>query len=418
MMGPIFLGSLDRRRWLQVAALAGGAYALPRHDEAFATERTPLPVAAVVTEYRNNSHADVILGKILAGFDQQGGPGPALKLVGLYVDQVRQGDLSRELAEKHSFRITSSIDEAITFGTDRLQVAGVISIGEHGQYPFTPDTAQHMYPRRRFFDGIVDCFKRVQKVVPVFNDKHLSYQWSDARHMYDVASRMKIPFMAGSSLPVAWRRPPVTLPIGCEVESAVAVGYGGTESYGFHALEMLQCMVERRGGGESGVTAVRALKGGQVRSPLNPDEWPAKLFQAVLRKMPDTRSADLKDLDDSATFFQLEYRDGLKATVVLANGLTRHFGFAAKVRGTPEPVATWFELQDEKPFGHFGFLLRAIEHMFHTGQPAYPVERTLLTTGVLDAAMHSLADGGTRRETPELAIKYQPADWPFANATD
>ena len=395
------------------AVLAASAGPLGRL--AAQTQREVLPVAAVVTEYRQNSHADVIVGKILEGFDQKGGPGPALKLVGLYTDQVPKADLSRGLAEKHGFRIAQTIDEALTLGTDRLQVAGVLSIGEHGDYPFTPDTQQHMYPRRRFFDAIAETFRRVGQVVPVFNDKHLAYRWSDAKHMVDLAAKMKIPFMAGSSVPVARRRPAVALPLGCEIEGALAIGHGGYEAYGFHAIEALQCMVERRAGGETGVAAIRVLQGDEVQQARDRGEWSEELFAAALRTMPGTPAPDLKRLAKSAAFYQLEYRDGLKATVALANGISSQFGFAARVRGQCEPIANWFELQEERPFSHFGHLTRAIDHMIHNGQPAYPVERTLLTTGVLDAVMHSLADNGKRRETPELDVRYQPADWTFAN---
>ncbi|MBI5760540.1 MAG: hypothetical protein HZA46_18650 [Planctomycetales bacterium] len=407
--------TFNRRLFLrQAAALAATTGPLSRL-RAETPQRKTLPVAAVVTEYRENSHADVIIGKILAGFDQQGGAGPALKLVGLYTDQVPKSDLSRSLAEKYGFRIAKTIDEALTLGTDHLQVAGVLSIGEHGDYPFTPDTQQHMYPRRRFFDEIAECFRRVGKVVPVFNDKHLSYRWSDAKHMVDVAAKVKIPLMAGSSLPVTWRRPALTLPVGCEIEGALAVGYGGPESYGFHAIEALQCMVERRAGGETGVAAVRVLQGDEIQQARERKEWSEELFAAALRTKPDSPIGDLKRLRKNAAFYQLEYRDGLKVTVAMANGIASQFTFAAKLRGQREPAATWFELEEKKPFGHFAHLVRAIEHMIHTGQPAYPIERTLLTTGVLDALMHSLADGGQRRETPELAVRYQPTDWTFAN---
>ena len=131
--------------------------------------------------------------------------------------------------------------------------------------------------------------------------------------------------------------------------------------------------------------------------------------------MPGTPAPDLKRLAKSAAFYQLEYRDGLKATVALANGIATQFDFAARLRGHREPLATWFELQEERPFSHFGHLTRAIDHMIHTGQPAYPAERTLLTTSILDAVMHSLANDGKRRETSELDVRYKPADWTFAN---
>src|SRR5262249_42618035 len=151
---------------------------------------------------RRNSHADVILGKILEGFDQDGGAGPALRLAALYTDQVPRTDLSRDLARKHGFRIAGSIEEAITLGTRRVAVAGGLAIGEHGDYPYTKDTRQHMYPRRRFFDAIVAAFRKYRRVVPVFNDKHLAYAWRDAKHMADTARAMGVPLLAGSSLPV------------------------------------------------------------------------------------------------------------------------------------------------------------------------------------------------------------------------
>ncbi len=405
----------DRRSFLrQAAAVTASAGALRRLG-AQTAKRDVLPVAAVVTEYRESSHADVIVGKILAGFDQQGGPGPALKLVGLYTDQVPKADLSRGLAEKYGFRIARTIDEALTLGTDRLQVAGVLSIGEHGDYPTTPDTKQHMYPRRRFFDAIVQTFRRVGQVVPVFNDKHLAYRWSDAKYMFDVAAKMQIPLMAGSSLPVTWRHPALALPIGCKMERALAVGFGGLEAYGFHALETLQCMVERRAGGETGIAAIQVFLGNVIQKARDRDDWSGELFEAALRTMPGKPVGDLQRLREDAAFYHLEYHDGLVATVAMANGISSQFGFAAKLSDHKEPVATWLELEDHKPYGHFGHLTRAIEHMIHTGQPAYPVERTLLTTGVLDAVMHSLADNGKRRATPELDVRYQPADWTFAN---
>jgi hypothetical protein len=250
----------------------------------------------------------------------------------------------------------------------------------------------------------------------LFNDKHLAYNWTDAKHMYDVARRMRVPFMAGSSVPVAWREPPVSLPKDSDISEAIAVGYGGLESYGFHALEALQCMVERRRGSETGVASVRSVRGDEIWAAQREGLWSEDLLAAALRTLPGTPTDwPRSKLRDNAAFYLIEYRSGLKATVAMANGIAKHFAFAASLRQQSSPVATWCKLQDGKPYGHFGFLLRAIEHMVHTGQPAYPVERTLLTTGVLDAAMRSLAQRGAKIETPHLDIVYQAGDWPFAN---
>ena len=407
---------VDRRTWLRNVGLTSLGLGVTGRLLGAAGDDKRLPVAAVVTEYDTNSHADVIVGKILEGYEQDGGPGPQLKLVSLCTDQVPSGDLSRGLAEEHGFHLVDSIDEAITLGTNENQVAGVLSIGEHGNYPLTPVTRQRMYPRRRFFDAITQSFRRTGRAVPVFSDKHLSYRWADAKHMVDVAANMNFPLMAGSSLPVTWREPELTLPLGCQIEEAMAVGYGGLEAYGFHALETLQCMVERRQGGETGVSSVQAVQGEAIWKTQSSGRWSRELLSAALASQPDVVPGELRQhLSDHASFYLLKYRDGLQATVAMANGVAKHFGFAAKLRGRREPVAAWFRLQDAKPYGHFGFLLNAIEHMIHTGQAAYPVERTLVTTGVLDAAMHSLAEGGVLKTTPELDVRYQPTDWKFAS---
>ena len=405
-----------RQAALGASALVGGTWASGLSG-AQAPARPKLPVAGIVTAYRKNSHADVILGKILEGYGQDGGPGPDLRLASLYLDQVPANEVGREMARKHGVHLAESIEEAITLGGGEVAVRGVLNIAEHGDYPYTSDTRQHMYPRRRFFDEAAAAFRRYKKVVPLFNDKHLAYNWADARHMFDTAHQMQIPFMAGSSLPVAWRVPPLTLPLDCQIQEALAIGYGGLESYGFHALEVLQCMVERRKGGETGVVSVQAIQGDAIWQAEKQGLWSRPLLEAALATMPDAKRGKPEELlKKEAAFYLIQYRDGLKACVAMANGMASSFAFAARVASQAQPAASWFRLQDERPYGHFGHLLRAIEHLVHTGQPPYPVERTLLTTGVLDAAMHSLANGQKPRETPDLAIRYAPADWPFADS--
>ena len=380
------------------------------------SSREKRPVAAVVTTYHKNSHADVIVGKILDGYQQTGGPGPDLELVSLFTDQVPANDLSRVQARRHGFRISSTIDDALTLGTDQIQVSGVLSIGEHGQYPLTPETKQRMYPRRRFFDEIVATFKRCGQVVPVFNDKHLGYRWDDALAMVHASRSMKFPLLAGSSLPVAWRMPPLDLPLDCEIEAALTIGYGGLEDYGFHALEAQQCLLERRRGGETGVAAIRTIAAEGIRQAEAAGDFSSELFAAARRTMPGSPedTSDWKPRADSALFL-IEHRDGLKSAIVMANGLAGHFATAVKLKGRKEPVATWFKLQEGPPFGHFAYLVDAVDELVHTRKTPYPVERTLLTTGILDRVMHSLARGGERYETPELAIAYHSVEWPFAN---
>src|SRR5437588_8151267 len=154
----------------------------------------PKKVAAIVTEYRLHSHADVIVGKILEGYLHDGGAGPNLRLVSLYVDQFPASDMSRGLARKHGFTIYDSIAAALTAGGKELAVDGVLCIGEHGKYPKN-DKGQVLYPRRRFFEQVADTFARCKKAVPVFTDKHLAATWADAQWMYNRARELFVPLL-------------------------------------------------------------------------------------------------------------------------------------------------------------------------------------------------------------------------------
>jgi hypothetical protein len=378
-------------------------------------------VAAAATVYHRHSHADVILGKILEGYHHDGGPGPNLQLVALYVDQFPDTDLSRALARKYGFRLTKTIEEALTLGTRGIAVDGVLSIGEHGDYPANA-RGQILYPRRRFFAEITKAFAKYKKSVPVFSDKHLAATWDDARWMYDQSRALFVPFMAGSSVPVMWRKPPLQLPKNCEIAEAVQLGYGPFEGYGFHALEGLQCMVERRRGGETGVKAVTCLTGAAQWQALDQGRWSRACLEAAMKIVPahaqgDHRAITARTAD--AAVWRIEYRDGLTAAVAMMNGWMYEgdgggFIFAGRLKGQDKPAATQFYQQLLDPMAHFEHQVKAIESFVRTGHAPYPVERTLLTTGILDAAMISYSEKGRRVETPHLAIKYQPTDWPFA----
>jgi hypothetical protein len=264
-------------------------------------------------------------------------------------------------------------------------------------------------------------FRKYGKAVPIFSDKHFAYNWHNTAWMYETSRELMVPLMAGSSLPVTFRRPALKLPIGSELESVLGVGYGGLESYGFHALETFQCQVERRRGGETGVASVQSLQGDAMIQALADGRWSRELLDAVLAVIPHREGKVEENLrrDKSAAVFLIEYTDGLRGAVAMLNGHAAEFAFAAKRRGQAEPLASWFYLVDEKPFPHFAYQVKAIEQMIHTGHSPYPAERTVVTTGILDAAMTSIFLGGKRVETPHLAkIRYQPLEYPFAPEPD
>ncbi|MFN4257924.1 MAG: hypothetical protein ACK4RK_01400 [Gemmataceae bacterium] len=394
---------LTRRQFLaSSAALTVGGWTLN------GAPAEPKRIAAVVTEFRYNSHAEVIVGRWLEGYELDGmGARPRSQLVALFTDQVPANDISRKLADKHKIPIFPTIRETLCLGGERLAVDGVLLIGEHGNYPLN-DKGQKLYPRRRFLEETARVFRAAGRSVPVFNDKHLAYNWENAKWMYDQAVELKIPFMAGSSGPTSWRLPGVELAAGSPVEEGLSVGYGGHESYGFHALEWLQCLMERRQGGETGVVAVTCLEGPAVWQARDKVWSDALLKAAVATATEPPRKAQPEDACKNPLAFVIEYQDGRRATVLMLSGYVRELLFAARVKGRSDPFAVNCWLQPERPFGHFTMLAQGIDAMFQTGKPQWPVERTLLTTGILDAALTSRFEGHQRLETPQLAIAYQP----------
>lgn len=402
---------ITRRDWLANATMiACGASA----QHVVANEAKPVKtksVAAVLSIYEKGTHADVLIGKILEGWEQDGGEGPALTLSSMYVDQFSDLDLSRKMADKYNVPLFDSIERAVTVGGNHIPVDAVISIGEHGDYPFN-EKEQQLYPRRRFFKEITDTFEKYNRVIPVFNDKHLGPVWSDAKWIYDRAQKMQIPFMAGSSLPLTYRLPELKVSPGSEIEAAVGIGYSGLDIYGIHALECYQCLVEQRRGAETGVKWVQCLEGDAMWKAVDEGIVPKNVFNAALAAVPKLNDADVRK-DPEAALFLFKYNDGFLGAQFMLQSVNRT-SVALKLKGQQQPIATQFEERTEPCHPHFAFLLKAIERMIHTGRPSYPVERTLLTGGILDRALTSRVQNGKRLKTPELAIKYQPANYPHA----
>jgi hypothetical protein len=364
-------------------------------------------ISGVTTEYRHNSHADVLLSRLLQTdtLDGKGQRSP-LKLTTLYTDQVPKTDTSRQLAAAHGFVIKPSVGEAVA-GAD-----GVMLVAEHGNYPKS-DTGQTVYPKRRLFAEVVKEFDHAGRVVPVFIDKHLADNWSDAKWVYDTAKAKNIPLMAGSSLPVLWRYPPADVKRGAKLKQVVAVSYHTLDAYGFHALEAVQALAERRAGGETGVARVQCLVGQAVWKAESEGVFDRKLLDAALARLkhPIPAGKKIEDLVKEPILFVIDYADGLRANVFTLNNAVGEWAVAWRYADdTSESTLFW--TQEARPFMHFTYLLLGIEKLMLTGRPARPVERTLLTSGVLDACLISKKTGGTVVETPYLGVKYLSAwDW-------
>ena len=399
---------MNRREFLELSTSAA-MLALP------AAGAPRKKMAALSTTYHVRSHTDNFVTRFLEGYwiNEKYYASPA-DIVALYMDQVHPADIGRRLSTAYDFRVTGCITDALTLGSGKLAVDGVLLVAEHGNYPVN-EKQQQLYPRYEFFEQMVDVFRKSGRSVPVFVDKHLSWDWAKAKQMYDWSRELKFPMMAGSSVSVTFRRPELDYPVGVEFDEALMVGGGWISDGGiFHNLETLQCFVERRKGGESGIRSVEHLEKDAVWRAAEEKRWSKELMQAALsraEKLGPGRPEDVKH----PVLCLLEYNDGFRAAVLMLGGLVNEYLVAFRVKGRAAIDSTLCYIPAENS-NNFSMLVHGIAGMFETGKPSHPVERTLLTTGALSFLMESAYQGHKRLETPMLKIAYRaPAESFYAH---
>jgi hypothetical protein len=467
---------LTRRRFVGYSALSSAMLAYRPFLWGQQAPGRPLRLAILGSVYRHQSQMQTLADRFLVGYPYDGEwHTPNVQVVSVYVDQLERqadaapspyqlamtgakvapasaakgiagglgrdrtvktqpapekpdpsekaeatADLSRGRAQQFGFRLCSSIPEALRCGGDRIAVDAVLAIVEQDDYPIN-DRGQILLPSYDFFQQCAQVFEEEKRAVPYFNHKQLSYSFEQAQTMVKTANRLGFPLHAGSSLPVTWRLPDVDIPLGAQVEEAVMVGVGAPGGMDFDALEALQCMLERRKGGETGVKAVQLLEGDDVWAAGNAGRWSKDLLSSALSRSDtpmgltvlDGRTQDLvasgvlPQLVKDPAAYCIEYTDGTRATLLLLNGAIMDYNIAARVAGQGI-VSTQFFVPPPPNVTDSACLAAKIEETFYSGSAAYPVERTLLTTGALEACLHSRHKLNQRLETPQLAISYQP----------
>jgi hypothetical protein len=394
-----------------VVVCMASAFAFTATQAAESANTPPIKkIAAIVTVYTHNSHADMIVSRLLQTdtLDGKGKDSP-LQLASVYTDQKPDKDISRLLAASHRFRVSDTIEDALTLGTGHLAVDGVLLIAEHGNYPASP-VGSPQYPKRRFWEETLKVFRASGRVVPVFMDKHLADNWPDAKSIYDSARELKIPLMAGSSVPGAWRRPPADVKRGARLREIVGITYHLTEHYGFHGLEMIQSLAEQRQGGETGIKAVQTIAGDAVWRAFDEKIFDVELLDAARQRLSQPRGGGrpLREVVRQPRLVRIEYADGLRAHLLELNGAAGEWSAAWRYADDGRVESSLFWVQEGRPGMHFTGLLNGIEQMMLTDKPSWNVERTLLTSGALHALLISLKEGQRRVETPQLMLRYQP----------
>jgi len=419
-----------RRRFLK-GSLAGVTGALPLLPAVHAAgRRRRLKIAAVTTAYFKYSHSQHIVDRFLEGYGWEGRHHrPDMDVVSLYVEQVGDNDISRERLKRYpGMKHAKTIEQALTLGTGKLAVDGVLLIGEHGNYPVN-EKGQTQYPRYEYFRQIVDVYRKSGRTAPIFNDKHLSWNWKWAREMYDTARKMDFGFMAGSSLPVARRMPSIDLPWKAKIRESLVMRPGWLDGGDIHTIEALQAIIERRDHGETGIAWVEALEGDRFWKAMDAGSWDKGGWDRQLMQTAFTRSntiqvvrenygvvlpkiADLKRMAPGSYAYRFQYRDGTRATALAF----REKGRQGRIL-SDTPIAV--RMKDDDIFSTLVYLpyysmrnffspqVNHIETLFRTGKSPYPVERTLLTTGMTAAGVESLFQKQKRLDTPHLAIRYK-----------
>ena len=403
---------LTRRHLLQSATLA------PLLARASALR--PPRLAVITTVYQHLSAPQQLCDRFLAGYPSEGEwKEPNSKVVSFYIDQKSNDDLGSARAGQFGFKVYPSVAEALCCGGSRLACDAVLIVADGGEHP--RDTSdQTAYPSQQFFEQCVKTFQKTKSVVPVFIAFNLSHSFESASAMVATARKIHFPLLAGSWLPLTWRLPDFDVPLGAEIEEALIAGGGGPDRMDFHALNALQCMMERRKGGEHGVESVQLLEGESVWEAGKAGKWSMELLSSALSRsdtplgltLEDGRTQDLvgsgvlPSLASHPIAFLITYRDGARAAVLILDGAVRDFNFAARIREkgllslqfliTPAPNATYST-----------GLAAIIEQMFVSRQPPYPVERSLLTSGILEACLSSRALNHQVVRTPHLALSYQ-----------
>lgn len=399
----------SRRDFMKKSALAASALAVPNFlygsQSNFGAKSTGKKrIALLANIYRNSAHADVIATKIFTSIPtDEGMVEPEIEIVSVWIDQIGANDTGVRIAKMNGAPLYPTIAEALTMGGDKLAVDAVLYIGEHGEYPYSR-YGMKMYPRMNYLEQVFRVFDASNRSVPVFTDKHLAYSWLDSKWIYDRAKELNVPMMAGSSLPFAWRDPGLEHPIGTSISEAVAIGYASLDSYGFHVAEILQCMVERRKGGETGVASVKGIRGNDVWKAMDDGTISLSLVEAACETIKDRKEGAMRELAKDPHAVIVNYNDGTKGAIVMLSGYVNgSWAYAAKAEG--KTVATEFVLDGSMSYSHFSYLTLNIQKFFLTGKPTAPVERTLLTSGMMDMGIRSLVEG-KERKTPFLDIAY------------
>jgi hypothetical protein len=443
---PLF----TRREMLGVTGMAGlAALAGPAVGAVRVTQQAK-PRIAVLASYwgETRSHADWIVNKLIDGYWWDGAYKESrVEVASMYLHQHDTSQLAQKVAKAKGIPVYRTVAEALRLGGQNLAVDGVVIVAEHGSYP--NDLKGHwLLPRWLLYSQTVRVFEQSQRSVPVFNDKHLSYNWDESKWMYDKSRELGFPLTGGSSIPVYYRKPEIEVPIDAPIKNSIVMAGTGDEGAIFHAIDVLQCFVERRRGGESGVKSIQSIRGPELGKWVDSNPWVDKLMAAITANIPAPAAAAggrggnagqpaavpggrggnagqqpgaaqggrggnaAQPPGRSGNACIIEYNDGTKAAVLPGRG---GWSWAGEIEGKSEPTVVSM-LGWPGPFDQYhasNAQPHWITEMMVTKKEPFNAERLLLSSGITNWYMESNWENGKYSpvgrviQTPFLNIKYK-----------
>ncbi len=144
-------------------------------------ERKPR-IAVLATFWgATRSHADWLVNKLIDGYWWQGAYTPSrVEIVSLYLHQHDTSQLGQKVAKAKGIPVYKTPGEALMLGGKELAVDGVVIVAEHGAYP-TDLKGHWLLPRWWIYNQMIRVFEQSKRSVPVFNDKHFSFNWDESK---------------------------------------------------------------------------------------------------------------------------------------------------------------------------------------------------------------------------------------------
>ena len=359
-----------------------------------------------------SSHADWIITKLIDGYWWQSAHTLSrVDVASIYLHQHDTSLLGQKVAAAKGIPVFRTVAEALTLGGDELAVDGVVIVGEHGNY-LTDLKGHWLLPRWWMYNQMIRVFERSNRSVPVFNDKHLSYNWDESKWMFDKSRELNFPLSGGSNVPIYYRKPEIELDIDTPIKHSLSVGAASNEGAIFHSIDVLQSFVERRRGGETGVRSIQSIRGPESWNWVERNPWVGNLLTAVEKSL-ELKSGYFQE-DAQANLCIVEYNDGTNAAVISDRGVG--WNYACEIEGQKE--ATVISTLDgyHRPFGQYhasNSLPHWITEMMVTKKEPFNAERLLLSSGITNHYMQSNWENGRfyavgrRIETPYMNMTYR-----------